>query len=161
MNKAAVVGVGNFWRGDDAVGIITARDIKRTLDSSSGARATIIESDGEVTSLLECFKTFERVYVIDAIKTGNSKPGRIFDFDAVKEPLQEVALTASTHVLGVAQSIEMARALGHLPVALRVFGIEATQFEHGSPLSKEVKAASEVVAQWIVYEIKKEIRLDA
>lgn len=157
MNRVAVVGVGNIWRGDDAVGIVAARGIQLALDSLAEC-ITFIESEGEVTSLLECFKTFDRVYIIDAIQTENFKAGRIFEFDAIKNPLQEIPLHASTHVLGVAQSIEMARILGYLPCALRIFGIEAAQFEHGSPLSKEVKAASERVIQKIVAEIKKETK---
>lgn len=161
MRKVAVIGVGNFWRGDDAVGIVAARGVKLALGSSFESTATVIESDGEVTGLLECFRNFEHVYVIDAIQTGDSKPGRIFDFDGVKEPLREATLRASTHDLGLAQSIEMARALGRLPARLRVFGIEAAQFEHGSPLSKSVKGASEIVVQRVVDEIKKETQADA
>lgn len=165
MNKIAVIGVGNYWRGDDAVGILTARGIKLAMDSLGGSSAascaSVIESDGEITTLLECFQAFDRVYLIDAIQTGSARVGQIFDFDGITHPLRELTLSASTHVLGVAQSIEMARALGRLPSVLRVFGIEAAQFEHGSALSKEVKAASQTLTQRIVDEIRKETRADA
>lgn len=157
MNHVAVIGVGNPWRGDDAVGIFTARAIQ----SAVGARATVIESDGEVTSLLECFKSFNQVYIIDAIQTGSAKPGYIHDIDGIKESFKEASLRASTHVLGVAQSIEMARVLGRLPSKLRVFGIEAAQFEHGSSLSKEVRSASDAVARQIIQDIKKENEANA
>lgn len=157
MNKVAVIGIGNPWRGDDAVGIVTARNVKLALNSS----IAIVESEGEVTSLIECFKNFDRVYVIDAIKTGNAEPGHVFCFDGITKPLQDATLRASTHVLGIAQSIEMARVLGHLPSVLRIFGIEAAQFEHGTPLSEKVNAASQIVARQVIQEINKEIQTHA
>ena len=47
----------------------------------------------------------------------------------------------STHALGVAEAIELGRALGRLPRRLLVFGIEGGSFDAGAGLSPEVERA--------------------
>lgn len=150
MNKTAIVGVGNLWRGDDAIGLLAVQGMAGLL----GESAAIIESDGELTSLLDCFKNFDRVYMIDAIQTGKQKIGSIVELDPIQNPLKESILRSSTHVLGLAQAVEMARSLGSLPKFLRIYGIEARQFEHGSKPSSAVEQAGKMVAKKIIKEIK-------
>ena len=51
----------------------------------------------------------------------------------------------STHLLGVAEAVELARVLGRLPKALRLVAIEGRNFAHGAKLSPQVEAAVETV----------------
>jgi hydrogenase maturation protease len=54
----------------------------------------------------------------------------------------------STHVFGVAEAIELARALRQLPPVLVVYGVEGATFEMGAGLSAAVAAVvPQVVAQ--------------
>ena len=48
---------------------------------------------------------------------------------------------ASTHHFGVAEAVEWARALGRLPEALEVHGIEGADFSVGEHLSEPVREA--------------------
>ena len=54
--------------------------------------------------------------------------------------------SASTHALGLAEAVELARALERLPPRLLVFGIEAASFETGAEPSAAVRAAAQRVA---------------
>jgi hydrogenase maturation protease len=47
----------------------------------------------------------------------------------------------STHVFGVVEAIELARALRQLPPVLVVYGVEGATFETGADLSTAVAAA--------------------
>jgi hydrogenase maturation protease len=47
----------------------------------------------------------------------------------------------STHAFGVAEAIELARALRQLPPVLVVYGVEGATFETGAGLSTVVAAA--------------------
>ena len=54
-------------------------------------------------------------------------------------------LGGSTHAIGVAEVVEIARALDRLPERLTVYGIEVGKMSHGSDLSPEVEAAVNTV----------------
>ena len=55
----------------------------------------------------------------------------------------------STHHFGLAEAVELARALDRLPPRLWIYGIEGKQFEQGSVPSPEVTQAIEKVAERI------------
>ena len=127
-----MIGLGNAARGDDAAGLIAAR------------RLHGVEHEGEPLGLLDVWDGVESVVVIDAVRSG-AVPGTIHRFDAA-EPLP-AALTGSTstHALGLAETVELARALGRLPERLTVYGIEGERFEAGTDLTPAVSAAVDAV----------------
>ncbi len=75
--------------------------------------------------------------------------GAVFRFEAHLEPLPEKFRSpASSHGWGLAEAIELARALNQLPPRLIVYGIEGKSFDLGLGLSREAKkAAAHVVAR--------------
>ena len=52
-----------------------------------------------------------------------------------------------THAFGLAETIELARALDRLPARLLVYGIEGACFEAGDELSPPVRAAVDAVRE--------------
>ncbi|MFA6207521.1 MAG: hydrogenase maturation protease, partial [Methylocystis sp.] len=61
-------------------------------------------------------------------------------------PLPRAAFGASTHGFGLAEALELARALGVLPPRCIVYAIEGEIFDIGAPMSPAVAAAVAVVA---------------
>ena len=92
------------------------------------------------------------ITVVDAMVTG-SPPGSILFWDAGAAPLSRETFRCSTHALGVAEAVELARALGKLPPQLGIFGIEGAGFEAGAPPSREVLRAVEKLAKRIAQEV--------
>lgn len=83
--------------------------------------------------------------VVDAV-VSNDPPGTIVEIDALAAPLPADVSWATTHGAGVAEGIELARALGLLPKSLVLVGISAREFALGVPMTPEVeKAVAEVV----------------
>lgn len=138
-----IIGIGNEYRGDDAVGLIVARRLKdRLMDS-----VTVLEQGGDGVALMEAWRSAETVIVIDAVASG-AAPGAIHRFDANMRPIPKNAFRCSTHAFGVAEAIELSRALDEFPRSLVVYGIEGKNFAAGVGLSPEVeKAACEAVRQ--------------
>jgi hydrogenase maturation protease len=135
-------------RGDDAAGLLVARRLREL-----GVEAQ--EQSGEATALFDIFEAApagQRVIVVDAMVTG-SPPGSILFLDAGAAPLSRETFRCSTHALGVAEAVELARALGKLPPQLGIFGIEGAGFEAGAPPSREVLRAVEELAQRIAQEV--------
>jgi hydrogenase maturation protease len=139
-----VVAIGNPDRGDDAVGLFVAQH----LMIRRPARALIMEHSGESISLLQCLNGATCAYVIDACAT-SQPPGTITRFDVSAKPLPPDRFVCSTHGLGLADAIELARALGSLPRCCVVYAIEIRRLDIGAALSPEVTAAAKKAADLI------------
>lgn len=124
-----VVGVGNLDRGDDGAGLWAIRRLH-------GARTKEVT---DCTQLIEIWADEADVVVIDAMVTG-APVGTVSRFDIGAFPLP-VGTFPSTHSFGLAETVELARAIGRLPGRLTVFGIEAGQMDLGAALSTDVDRA--------------------
>ena len=143
-----VIGVGNPWRGDDAAGLEAARRLRELVPSDVSVR----ELEGEPVSLLDAWEGAAAALVVDAVLTG-ADPGTVHRIEALDEPLPEPQAGASTHALGLAEAIELARVLDRLPGRLVVYGIEAESFEAGERLTPAVASAVEAAAGAIAAEL--------
>ena len=144
-----VIGIGNADRGDDAVGLLVAR----RLSTLCSAAVRIMEHSGDPTSLLAHLGDAECVILVDACMTGGP-PGTISRFDLAAAALPHVAFVCSTHGMGLAEAVELARALGRFPCRCVVYAIDGRNFEIGAALSPEVATAAERVADLIRSELQ-------
>ncbi len=143
-----VIGVGNLYRHDDAVGLLVARALRaKNLD-----HVEILEMSGEGAALIEAWRDAERVIVVDAVCSG-APPGTIFCFEAHRDPIPTNLFRCSTHTFGVAEAIEVARTLGQLPKELIVYAIEGKDFSVGEGLSLEVHQATSKVVETLIEEL--------
>jgi hydrogenase maturation protease len=143
-----VVGVGNALRGDDAAGL----EVARLLDGTLPDGVRLVECEGEPVSIISAWEGCDSAYVVDATASGR-EPGTVRRLSAHDGPLPPELQRASTHLLGVAEAVELARALGRLPERTIVYGIEGGSFDTGAPLSEEVRAAAAEVAASIRHEL--------
>lgn len=147
MTGVLVVGVGNDLRGDDAVGLEVAR---RVSGEGCGARVAVLV--GDAADLLELMRGEDRVVIVDAVAP-SGRVGRIHRVDASRAWQGPRQPDGSTHALGVAEALELARVLGSLPPRVTVFGIEGARFALGDAMSPEVRSASDDVVREIVAEL--------
>jgi hydrogenase maturation protease len=139
-----VIGVGNPWRGDDAAGLAVARLVRERADP----RLHVVEHEGEATALLDLWAGADDVVVVDAASSG-APPGAVHRIDPVSEPIPAGLFSVSSHVLGVADAVELARAVGRLPARLTVYGIEGADFSLGARMAPQVVLAAREVADEI------------
>jgi len=134
-----VVGVGNDLRGDDAAGW----EVVRRLAPSPSI--VLHEHAGDAPGLVGLWGPDDDVTIVDAVDSADP-PGTLLELDALAAPLPAAVSWATTHGAGVAEGVELARALGQLPRTLVVLGIVAKQFDLGAPMTPEVeRAVDEVV----------------
>jgi hydrogenase maturation protease len=141
---AVVIGVGNVLRGDDAAGVLVARRLR--------GRARIIEQGGEAGALVEAMRGARAAYIVDAAR--GDRPGRVHRLDATAQPLPQGMFACSTHGFGVAEGVELARALGVLPPVCVVYALEGACFENGAQMSAALAAALPVAAARIDEELE-------
>jgi hydrogenase maturation protease len=143
-----VICVGNAFRGDDAAGLEVAKLLRGTLAEG----ADVLEREGEPTALMDAWDGARAVWLVDAVSSG-APSGTVHRVDAGEHELPAGLFHASTHAFGLAEAVELARALGRLPPHAVVFGIEGSRFEAGEALTPEVAAAVPGVADAIRKEV--------
>ena len=136
-----IIGLGNADCGDDAAGLLVAHNL-----AERGIEA--MAYTGSMLDLIDLWRSARHVILIDAVLSG-AQPGTIHVWDPRLETLHNDAPRSSTHALGLAETIELARVLDRLPDKLTIYGIECVQFAAGTLPSDEVRKG----IQRVVYEI--------
>ena len=147
--KILIIGIGNEYRGDDAVGLFVARELARLNPED----CDIKESPGEGSYLLTSWEGYRDVVIIDAVKS-LSAPGNIRRIDALSEELPDHWVHQSAHTVSLAEAIRLARTLDQLPDSLIVYGVEGDNFDPGAELSDKVKQAGRKLVSTILEDIR-------
>jgi hydrogenase maturation protease len=135
MHGVLVIGIGHPDRGDDAVGLLVARRIA----TGGSIPLDVRECTGDLTSLLDTWTGAGGVVLIDAT-VGCGAPGTIHVRDLRQAPPPS-GRPASNHGFGLAEAVALGEALGTLPIAIRLVGIEGACFDVGSAPSPAVMTA--------------------
>ncbi len=143
-----MIGVGNAWRSDDAAGLAVARRLRGTLP----AEVDVLEREGEPTALVDAWEGADALWLVDAVVSG-AAPGTVHRLDASDRELPAELFRASTHHLGLAEALELARAIDRLPTRVVFYGIEAASVDAGDELTPEVEAAVGRVAESLRAEV--------
>ena len=120
-------------------------------DAASVGRPRLPE--GEPTALLAAFEGADAVWLVDAVSSGG-EAGTVHRLDATEQELPADIFQTSTHHVGLAETVELARVLGQLPRSTVVYGIEGASFEVGDGLSPEVAAVLDTVADAVRKEVE-------
>ena len=147
--KTLIIGIGDPQRGDDGVG----HAVIRRLETQSLPGMEFQRHWGEGTALMESWKGWERVILVDAMVSSGT-PGTLRWFEGEVLP-QPGLFPYSTHRFGVAEALRLAAVLGELPGSWALLGIEGKNYRAGSGLSPEVeetveRACAEILARIIV-----------
>lgn len=151
MTRTVVIGIGNRLRGDDAAGVVVAERLRPRVPDG----VEVVSCDEEPSRLMEAWAGAESVLLVDTVSSGAS-PGTLHRFDAGEDAVPARTFRSSTHAIGIADTIELARALGRLPHRVRVYGIEAGSFETGSSLTPAVESAIAFLVKDVLAELEEE-----
>lgn len=149
--KILIIGIGNRYRGDDGLGCFIADELKKQVTHD----VEVIEHNGDPASLIDLWQGRSQVILIDAISSG-TEIGTIHDFDLHQQALPDTFRNYSTHALGVAEAVELARALGKLPSHI-IFGIEAENFKADTHQSTQLQQAMKALQDKVLKAISHEI----
>jgi hydrogenase maturation protease len=147
-----VIGLGNEARGDDACGLWVARHLRPRL--AGIARA--FELNGEATGLLDLWEGAGLAVVIDAMRSG-LPPGTVHRIEVGRDPLPSPLPSTSTHGLSLGDAIALGTSLGRMPGQLLVYGIEASTFRPGDPMSAAVAASLEPTASRVEADVRRSL----
>jgi hydrogenase maturation protease len=115
-----VLGLGNEILGDDAFGILAAREVARAVSPDQVEVATSSESGLHLLDqILDC----TRLIVVDTIHTGRAEPGTVY---VLREEDLPAARADCPHGVGLFDALALARTLGlSAPGEVTIFAVEA------------------------------------
>ena len=146
--RRVVFGLGHPDRGDDAVGRLVARRLRQMLPDD----VAVVEQDGDAAALVPALRAQDAVWLVDAACSG-APAGTVHRLDCAAGHAPPPGPAASSHGLGVAEALALARALGSLPQQCVLFAIEGAEFTPGAPPGAAIVAAAQAVAERIAAEL--------
>ncbi len=149
-----VAGLGNRYRGDDAVG-------PQVADLCAGVAPGVrdIGPLEEPLDLLGRFDGADLAIVIDAVRSGAPAGSvQILDVDVLDrgERGDGDFMVTSTHGIGLVGVLRLARAVGRAPRRLIIVAVEGENFTLGSEMSAAVARAVPVALAAVIELINKE-----
>lgn len=151
MTRTVVIGVGNRLRGDDGAGVAVAERLSDRVPPG----VEVLSCDEEPSRLMDAWEGADSVVLVDTVSSGASA-GTLHRFEAGDEAIPARTFRSSTHAIGIAETIELARALGRLPRRVRVYGIEAGGFTTGAELTPTVEAAVASLVAAVLRDLEEE-----
>jgi hydrogenase maturation protease len=148
--KTLILGLGNPILSDDGVGPAIARELGNKLDPKA---ATIVEASLGGLNLLDLLVGYERVIIIDAIKTEGGRAGQIYRLDPAA--LTTTRYAASPHDVNLVTALELGKKLGlSMPSKIDIFAIEVEDTVNFSEeCTPAVAAAIPVCVEMILREL--------
>lgn len=134
-----IICCGTPYRGDDAAGLAVAERLQQL-------GIEVSTCTGEALSLIEAMDGADEVLIVDAVIAGAAE-GTIYEWHDCTAGFQHNSSTS--HALGVAEGIAVARVLGRLPRRLHIYSIEAKTFQVGGEASAELRRAAGELAKRI------------
>ena len=151
MTRTLVIGIGNRLRGDDGAGVAVTERLRERVPRG----VEVVACSDEPSRLMDAWEGADSVVLVDTVASG-APPGTLHRFEAGEHAVPARTFRSSTHAIGIADTIELARALGRLPQRVRIYGIEAGGFTTGADLTPAVESAVAFLVKDVLHDLEEE-----
>ncbi len=144
-----ILGVGNPILTDDGVGIKIARKIKE-----GNPEFEVIETSEAGIALLDLITGYDKLIIIDSIKTEKGKSGDLYKLKTGDlKPSKDLS---SSHGIGIATAFELGQGLGYrMPKFVSIYAVNIKDNStFGEECTEEVKGRIPFIAKQIIEEEK-------
>jgi len=142
-----VLGIGNSILADDGVGIKVAQKLK-----DKNSELEVIETGETGIALLDLIVGWDKLIIIDSIKTEKGKPGDLYKLEL--EDLRPAKDLSSSHGIGIATAFELGKELGYeMPEHISIYAIGIKDNStFGEDCTQEVEAKIPSITLQIIKE---------
>ncbi len=146
--KTLVLGVGNPLLKDDGIGIHVVRELEKEVDGADFKEASVSGLE-----LVEMLRGYERAIIVDAVKTRDGVPGKIYKLTPNDIPTMH---GISPHDVDFRTAIEFGeKFIGEMPERIEIYGIEVENVtEFGEGLSRDLKKSLPAIIKEIKHSIE-------
>ena len=144
-----ILGVGNSILTDDGVGIKIARKLKE-----GNPELEVMETSEGGMALLDHVLGYDKLIIIDSIKTERGKPGELYKLEL--EDLKPAIDFSSSHGIDIATAFELGHRLGYrMPRFVSIYAVEIKDNStFGEKCTEEVEERIPSIARKIMEEEK-------
>ncbi|MCX5813940.1 MAG: hydrogenase maturation protease [Proteobacteria bacterium] len=146
--KTLIIGLGNTILSDDGAGILTAREIAKKCHLLPDIE--VVEASIGGIGLLDLMAGYEKVIIVDSIKTAEGRAGEIYKIDI--EDLGDMSYPCGPHFLDVRTAVELGNKFGYeMPENIEIYAIEIKEnTTFSETLTPEVEKAIPQLARQII-----------
>jgi len=140
-----ILGIGNPILTDDGVGIKIAQKLKEEK-----AKLEVIEASEAGIILLDLIVGYNKLIIIDSIKTEKGKPGDLYKLEL--EDLKPSKDFSSSHGIGIATAFELGQRRGYrMPKSVSIYAVNIKDNStFGEECTEEVKERIPFIAKQII-----------
>ena len=145
MTNTLILGIGNPILTDDGVGIKIVQKIKEGIPELE-----VVETSEAGIALLDFIVGYDKLIVIDSIKTEQGKPGKVYKLEL--EDLKPANDFASSHGVGIATALELGQRLGYrMPKYISLYAVEiGDNTTFGEKCTEEVEKRIPFITKQII-----------
>jgi hydrogenase maturation protease len=145
--KTLILGLGNPILTDDAVGIEV---VKKIAEKNHFTDVEIREASIAGLAILDEIDGFDRVIIVDSIKTGKNKPGTIMKLD--RDKFNTTTQLSYSHGIDYFTAIELGRRCGvRIPELIEIYAVEIEDnLTFSEDCTPNVKGSIPVLAELII-----------
>ena len=142
-----ILGIGNPILTDDGVGIKIAQKLK-----GSNPELEVVETSEAGMALLELIVGYDKLIIIDSIKTEQGKPGELYKLEL--EDLKPPLYFSSSHGIDIATAVELGQRLGYrMPKHISLYAVEIKDNStFGEECTKEIEGSIPFIVKQIIEE---------
>jgi hydrogenase maturation protease len=148
-SQIVVIGVGNTFRCDDAVGIFVAEKLR----NMKLPNIVVAEEARDGLRMMGHWNRGDQVILIDAVSS-NAEEGTIHRIDLLSPGYSLPPAHTSTHSMGIVEAISLSRIVKTLPARVILYGIDGKNFGMGTALSPKVLDSANRVIEMILDEVR-------
>jgi hydrogenase maturation protease len=152
-SRTLVIGLGNTLLQDDGVGIYAAREIKKRVGNLDNV--DIVEASIGGIGLIDLMQGYDTVYIVDALKTKDSVPGKTLRCGI--QELGDPTHAGGPHFLDLRTAVELGKQCGYkMPRRIQIFAVEiVNNTDFSESLTPEVERAVPSLVEEIIKEIQR------
>jgi hydrogenase maturation protease len=145
--KTLILGIGNPILTDDGVGIKIVQELK-----ASKPELEVAETSEVGMALLELVAGYDKLIIIDSIKTGRGKPGELYKLEL--EDLKPYMYFSSSHGIDIPTVIELGQRAGYkMPGYIRLYAVEVKDNSNfGEECTREIEESIPFIIKQIIEE---------
>lgn len=147
--RIGLLGLGNLMRSDDAVGMLTLRQLIEDVRLPKVVR--IIEGETLGLELLDSLDGISHLLALDAVDTG-VVPGTLVRFAG--QELSQLPVSKSVHLLGFSDLMNALRLMDAAPVEVVLLGVQPESTGWGTALTPLVDAVKRTLADAALEQIE-------
>ena len=142
-----ILGIGNPILTDDGVGIKIAQKLKEEK-----AELEVIETSEAGIALLDLIVGYNKLIIIDSIKTEEKEPGDLYKLEL--GDLKPANDCSSSHGIGIATAFELGQKMGYdVPKFVSIYAVNIKDNRtFGENCTEEIKERIPFIAKQIIEE---------